>query len=82
MRCRLRDPVSGRYMKMYTTMPGVQLYTSNFLDGSVVGKEGVAYPQHSAVCLEAQFYPDAINQVRRETTPRAGGPYGFAVVLQ
>ncbi len=58
---RARDPKSGRVLEMYTTEPGVQLYTSNFLDGSVKGKGGVAYKKHGAFCLEAQHYPDALH---------------------
>ncbi len=58
---RVRDPKSGRVLEMYTTEPGVQLYTSNFLDGSVKGKGGVAYQKNQAFCLEAQHYPDALH---------------------
>lgn len=59
---RARDPESGRVMEMYTTEPGVQFYTGNFLDGSVKGKGGVAYNKHAGFCLEAQHYPDAPHQ--------------------
>jgi aldose 1-epimerase len=59
---RARDPESGRVMEMYSTEPGVQLYTSNFMDGSLKGKGGVSYPKHGAFCLEAQHYPDALHQ--------------------
>jgi aldose 1-epimerase len=55
------DPASGRVMTMFTTEPGVQLYTGNFLDGSVVGKGGVKYDKHLGVCLEAQHYPNSVN---------------------
>ncbi|MCE5215712.1 galactose mutarotase [bacterium] len=53
---------SGRMMDMYTTEPGVQFYTGNFLDGSIKGKGGVTYNQYHGFCLEAQHYPDSINQ--------------------
>ena len=56
------DPESGRRLLMYTTEPGVQLYTGNFLDGSINGKGGKAYPHWSAFTLETQHYPDAPNQ--------------------
>ncbi len=56
------DPESGRRLLMYTTEPGVQLYTGNFLDGSINGKDGKAYPHWSAFTLETQHYPDAPNQ--------------------
>ncbi|MBN1443466.1 MAG: galactose mutarotase [Planctomycetes bacterium] len=59
---RVRDPKSGRVLEISTTQPGVQLYTGNFLDGSIRGKGGVEYPKHAAFCLETQHYPDAVNQ--------------------
>ena len=49
-------------MEVWTTEPGVQLYTGNFLDGSIVGKQGAAYQQHHGFCLETQHFPDAVNQ--------------------
>ena len=55
------DPSSGRVLKMYTTEPGVQFYTANFLDGTLTGKGGATYDIHTAFCLEAQHYPDSIN---------------------
>jgi aldose 1-epimerase len=58
---RVYEPKSGRVMEMYTTEPGVQFYTANFLDGQLKGKGGVAYQPHQAFCLEAQHYPDSIN---------------------
>ncbi len=58
---RARDPESGRVMEMFTTEPGVQLYTSNFLDGSLRGKGGVAYKKHQGFCLEAQHFPDSLH---------------------
>jgi aldose 1-epimerase len=58
---RVKDPKSGRVMEMFTTEPGVQFYTGNFLDGTVTGKGGATYPQHGGFCLEAQHFPDSIN---------------------
>ena len=58
----VHDPVSGRYMQMYTTEPGVQLYTGNFLNGSEVGKGGVAYNKRDGLCLETEHFPDSPNQ--------------------
>jgi aldose 1-epimerase len=46
---------------MRTTEPGVQLYTGNFLDGSLTGKGGVVYGKHAGFCLEAQKFPNAVN---------------------
>ena len=56
------DPKSGRTLTMSTTMPGVQFYTGNFLDGTVTGKGGAVYKQYSGFCLEAQFFPDSVNR--------------------
>ena len=58
---KLRDPQSGRTLTVHTTQPGIQFYTGNFLKGQT-GKQGKAYPQRSAVCLETQHFPDAVNQ--------------------
>jgi aldose 1-epimerase len=59
---RVREPKSGRVMEMYTSEPGVQFYTGNFLDGTVAGKGGVKYPQYGGFCLEAQHFPDSVHQ--------------------
>uniref|UniRef100_H0X232 Aldose 1-epimerase n=1 Tax=Otolemur garnettii TaxID=30611 RepID=H0X232_OTOGA len=53
---------SGRVLEVYTTQPGVQFYTGNFLDGTLKGKGGATYPKHSGFCLETQNWPDAVNQ--------------------
>lgn len=58
---RVSEPSSGRVMEVYTTQPGVQLYTGNFLDG-VTGKEGKAYQRRYGFCLETQHYPNSPNQ--------------------
>lgn len=58
----LADPGSGRQLEVWTTEHGVQLYSGNFLSGQVVGWAGARYRQHSAVCLETQQAPDAVNQ--------------------
>ncbi|MDR2805708.1 MAG: galactose mutarotase [Dysgonamonadaceae bacterium] len=55
------SPQTGIVLDIYTTQPGVQLYTGNFLDGSFTGKNGHAYPKRSAFCLETQHYPDSIH---------------------
>lgn len=59
---RVHEPKSGRVMEMSTTEPGVQFYTGNFLDGTLTGKGGVVYKKHHGFCLEAQHFPDAVNQ--------------------
>lgn len=60
--CFVFDPESGRTLEVYTDEPGVQVYTGNFLDGSVRGKKGIAYKQRTALCLETQHYPDSPNK--------------------
>ncbi|HEY7311709.1 MAG TPA: galactose-1-epimerase, partial [Gemmataceae bacterium] len=57
----VREPKSGRVMEMYTTEPGVQFYTGNFLDGKQTGKDGVVYKKHGGFCLEAQHFPDSVH---------------------
>ncbi len=59
---RVTEPESGRVLEMFTTEPAVQLYTANFLDGTIKGKQGVTYKKQQAFCLEAQHYPDSPNQ--------------------
>jgi aldose 1-epimerase len=58
---RVREPESGRVLEVFTTEPGVQLYTANSLDGSLRGKGGVAYKKHQGFCLETQHFPDAVH---------------------
>jgi len=58
---RVSDPSNGRQMEVWTTEPAMQFYSAIHLDGSIVGKRGVAYPAFGALCLETQHYPDAIN---------------------
>jgi aldose 1-epimerase len=73
---RVFDPASGRVMEMYTTEPGVQLYTANGLDGTIKGKGGAAYKKHQAFCLEAQHFPDSVNHPTFPSTVlRPGATY-------
>jgi aldose 1-epimerase len=83
---RVQDPASGRQMEAWTTEPGIQFYTSNFLDGSLTGKRGVAYRKHAALCLETQHYPDSVNHpnfpsviLRPGATYRTETIYKFSV---
>src|SRR5271156_3252194 len=55
------EPTTGRILRVLTTEPGVQLYTGNFLDGSITGKEGRVYNRRYAICLETQHFPDSPN---------------------
>ncbi len=58
----LEDPVSGRRMEVETTSPAIVLYTGEYLDGSLRGKQGVRYGKRAGVCLEAGYLPDSVNQ--------------------
>ena len=59
---RVYEPQTGRMMEVFTTQPGLQFYSGNFLDGTLVGKSGRAYTKHSGCCFEAQHFPDSPNQ--------------------
>ena len=58
---QVRDPLSGRTMKVTTSLPGVQLYTANWLKGDL-GKDGIHYQPRDGFCLETQMYPDSPNK--------------------
>lgn len=62
------EPVSGRMMDVYTTEPGVQFYSGNFLDGTVHGKQGRVYRFRDGFCLETQHFPDSPNKPQFPTT--------------
>jgi aldose 1-epimerase len=68
MAARAVDPASGRVLEVWTTEPGVQFYTGNFLDGSVTGKNATNYAQRTGFCLETQHYPDSPNHPDFPTT--------------
>ena len=59
---KLTSPTTGITLEVYTDEPGIQLYTGNFLDGTVKGKNGIVYPQRASICLETQHYPDSPNK--------------------
>lgn len=59
---RVTEPKSGRVMEVFTTEPGIQFYSGNFLNGGDIGKGGKSYGFRSALCLEAQHFPDSPNQ--------------------
>jgi aldose 1-epimerase len=58
----LTDLVSGRTLDVYTTEPGLQFYTGNFLDGKFINRGGTPLKQHTALCLETQHFPDSPNK--------------------
>jgi aldose 1-epimerase len=77
----LRNPGSGRTMKIATTEPGLQFYSGNFLDGTLVGTGGSIYRQGDALCLETQHFPDSPNQPSfPSTTLRPGQTYRSTTV--
>ena len=59
---RVAEPKSGRALEVFTTEPGIQFYSGNFLDGSTTGKSGKPYVKRGGFCLEAQHYPDSPNR--------------------
>lgn len=59
---RLSSTETGIVLEVYTNEPGIQVYTGNFLDGTVKGKKGIVYNQRASVCLETQHYPDSPNK--------------------
>ena len=77
------DPGSGRTLKVLTTEPGVQFYSGNFLDGTLIGKSGRAYGRRSAFCLETQHFPDSPNHATFPSTElKAGQRYHTVTVFQ
>src|SRR5256885_6984859 len=62
------EPTSGRSMEIWTTEPGIQFYTGNFLDGTLTGKDGKVYQQRYGFCLETQHFPDSPNHRSFPTT--------------
>ena len=64
----LYSPATGIALDVYTNEPGIQVYSGNFLDGTVTGKNGQVYNQRAAICLETQHYPDSPNKPQWPTT--------------
>jgi aldose 1-epimerase len=80
---RLYDPRSGRVMEVWTTEPGIQFYSGNFLDGSTIGKGGHSYSHRGGLCLEAQHYPDSPNQPQFPSTLlRPGETYSTKTIYR
>jgi aldose 1-epimerase len=65
---RVIDPTSGRVMEVWSTEPGVQFYTGNFLDGTITGKGGCVYQRRSGLCFEPQHFPDSPNHPQFPST--------------
>lgn len=75
------EPTSGRAMEVYTNEPGLQFYGGNFLDGSIVGKEGKAYEFRTAFCLETQHFPDSPNQPNFPSTRLDPGEEYYSICV-
>src|SRR5690606_22051150 len=59
---RVYEPISGRFLEVWTDQPGIQFYAGNFLDGTLTGPSGHLYRQSDAFALETQHFPDSPNQ--------------------
>ncbi len=80
---RVREPLSGRVMEVYTTEPGIQFYSGNFLDGSNIGKGDVAYEHRTGFCLETQHFPDSPNKPHFPSTVlRPGDTYKSTTIYR
>lgn len=80
---RVEDPGSGRVLEVYTTAPGLQFYSGNFLSGTVIGKRGIAYREGDAVVLEPQDFPDAPNHANfPSATLDPGATYHNVIVYR
>lgn len=79
---RLEHPPSGRVMVVEADQPGVQFYSGNFLDGTLIGKSGKAYVRHAGLCLETQSFPNAINVPawKDQVILRAGQTYRHTMI--
>ncbi len=81
MAATVHEPKSGRSMEVYTTEPGIQLYTGNGLDGTLKGKSGKSYGQYGGFCLETQHFPDSPNQPSFPTTVLNPGETYYQVTI-
>ncbi len=80
---KLEEPSSGRILEIYTTQPGIQFYSGNFLDGSIIGKGGKRYYKHYALCLEPQHFPDSPNHPNfPNTILRPGEKYSQKIIYK
>ncbi|MFZ0827758.1 MAG: aldose epimerase family protein [Verrucomicrobiia bacterium] len=80
---RASDPASGRIMEVWSTEPGLQFYTGNFLDGSIIGKDGKVYQRRFALCMEPHHYPDSPNKPQFPTTElKPGETYHNTIIYK
>jgi aldose 1-epimerase len=77
------EPITGRVMEVWSTEPGLQFYTGNFLDGTIKGKGGTAYQKHSAFCMEPQHFPDSPNKPQFPSTElKPGETYKNTIIYR
>lgn len=79
----LYDPSCGRKMQVYTTKPGIQFYSGNFLDGQSICKGGTIYNQRAGLCLETQYFPNALKH-KHFPSPvlKAGDQYNHTTIYK
>ncbi|QDT35785.1 aldose epimerase family protein [Stratiformator vulcanicus] len=83
MAAEVREPTTGRTLSVFTTEPGMQFYTGNFLNGSLIGKSGRPYVKRGGFCLETQHFPDSPNQPNFPSTIlQPGDEYQSETVFQ
>lgn len=79
----VHDPASGRVLEILTTEVGIQFYSGNYLDGSLVGKTGKKYEKHFGFCLEPQFHPDSPNKPQfPSSTLKPGERYSHITIFK
>ena len=80
---RLLERTTGRTLEVWTTEPGIQVYTGNYLQGDFIGKQGKIYSPRSGICLETQHFPDSPNHDQFPSTVlRAGVTYKSKTIFQ
>jgi aldose 1-epimerase len=80
---RVYEPTSGRVMEVWTTEPGLQFYSGNFLDGTLTGKDGRVYKHRYGLCLETQHFPDSPNKPNFPSTIlRSGETYSTKTIYR
>ncbi len=80
---RVYEPTTGRVVEVWSTEPGLQFYSGNFLDGTIIGKDGKVYPRRSGFCMEPQHYPDSPNKPMFPSTElKPGETYQTTIVYR
>jgi aldose 1-epimerase len=80
---RVSEPISGRVLEVFSTEPGLQFYSGNFLNGSITGKDGMVYRYRSAFCMEPQHYPDSPNHPEFPSTElKPGETYHNTIIYK